>query len=288
MRLVTMPQIILDIGSNHNQDIDRLKRIINSVPVGVWGIKLQDFDPDTLYRNGENADALRKAALPEWELSTIKQLCNARNLKFGITPFSAVAAGLLTKNAVDFIKISSFDSARYSLIDLITSVCSEDDIPLYISTGLISSWEIEDLMIRLGEACISDICFMNCISEYPTEIKDCNTSFVEFLRTAQLETMGRAFPGFSSHCVNPIPILSAVSLGARAIEIHYDFDKQGNEYHHGHCWLPEEAQKLLTAIQSFIDCQGGGVCEHDFYVDKNKYKRADSIDGMRPMRIGGK
>lgn len=283
------PKIILDIGSNHNQDFDRLEKMITSLPFGIWGVKLQDFDPDTLYREGKNKEALQKAQLPKnWDLQKIQELCHKNGIRFGMTPFNEAALDRLSRGNCDFIKISSFDAARTSFVKKAIDKCNVDALCFFISTGLISLQEIEQIksMLQNKNNGIPLSGMFHCISEYPTREDECNTSFLLNLKVLRAG-IGDYSPGFSTHCVNAVPILSALVYGAGIIEIHYDLDEQGREFGHGHCWLPKQIEQLIETISNFIDCQGLGNIEHQQYVRDHQHLRADPKDGMRPTRKGG-
>jgi len=55
-----------------------------------------------------------------------------------------------------------------------------------------------------------------------------------------------------SNTVSEELILSAIGIGANAIEFHLDLeDKQGFEFSHGHCWTPDSMKRLLNKKKWF-------------------------------------
>ena len=112
-------KFIAELGGNTNQDIGRTRELIHAASsLGFWGVKLQHYEPLTLYAN-PSPEQLENLKLGELSLSFISQvseICTEREINLGVTPFITDAVPFLA-DYVDFFKISSFDIHRENLIE---------------------------------------------------------------------------------------------------------------------------------------------------------------------------
>ncbi len=269
-----MIKIITEIGSNHNNDLDRAKALIEqSAKAGVYACKFQLFKADELYAPELVTDKIKSRELnPEW-IPELSKCCKKNNIKFGITPFSLAAVGQ-SAAWVDFLKISSFDIERE---DLITS-CLNTGKQLIISMGLASSAHIHNVFnwVYKGDGFkSSNVVFMHCISNYPTLPEDACMKRVWELDA----TYGHVIKiGYSDHTKDGAVLLAAITNGAKYIELHCDLDdEQGVEYGHGHCWKMED-------IASFVDLTKAidNANKKEFKLSDNQVlRRANPEKGLR-------
>lgn len=271
-----MTRFIVDIGSNHNQDINRAYALIDKAKeVGAWGCKFQHFKAEKLYHPSVKINAeLKGKELPyEW-IANLSGYAHAADIEFGMTFFHIGVMNTISPEVMDFIKISSFDTDRSDLIRE-ALVCTEKR--LIISTGLMTIEEIFVLNENLAmwEAQLSiphkKITFMHCVSEYPA-----NDPHMGFMRKMVQE----GWPvGYSDHTVMPHAIIHAAILGAEYIEFHLDLeDGQGME-NIGHCWKPKDIKGIIESVNKL----------DEFFTDKEitqkmLMNKADPGDGMRPIK----
>jgi N-acetylneuraminate synthase len=221
-------KIIAEIGSNHNQDLERTIKLIEEAKrIGCDAVKFQLFKADNLYRHKKQQDNVRPHELPESFIPIIAQKCKKLNIQFGCTPFDYEAIKTLWP-FVDFYKIASYDLLRRNFIK---KVC-EQGKPVIISTGMLTEIEIAKLMGDIRGWFINDISFLHCVADYPVKIDDCNISLLPDLFSS-CEFKG----GWSDHSREEAVLYAAAGAGAEIIEFHMDLDDfNGYEYRHGHCW----------------------------------------------------
>jgi N-acetylneuraminate synthase len=261
-----MIKYIADIGSNHNQDFKRCKKLIEqAAKIGCWGVKFQLFKADKLYRN-PSKKKLKELKISEFPIDWIPKIaecCDEHSIKFGCSPFYHEAVDKL-EAYVDFYKISSFDILRENLI----RKCIETDIPVIISLGL----TLSSNFLKIKEKFDYDLrkaFYLHCISNYPALPEDCNLNLISLYN----------LDGWSDHTTEPGVIHQAVIQGAKIIEFHLDLeDKQGLEFKHGHCWTPS---KISNTIRN-IEIMQSSFVGSNFRMDLSQ--RADPKDELRPIK----
>lgn len=228
MRKSYMPiKLISEIGSNHNQDLNRAIQLIEySAWLGFDAVKFQLFKANKLYapQHKEMIETIKKRELPiEW-LPTLKKVSQDNGLEFGCTPFYLDAVDELNPY-VDFFKIGSFENQWNKLIEKVISTDKE----IMISLGMMS---IDSIKYQWALPKF-DVIF-HCVSSYPVKPKDCN------LKTLNVISKIVGSPlcvGWSDHSVNEGVIYRAIAEGARVIEMHVDLpDRQGLETIIDHVW----------------------------------------------------
>jgi N-acetylneuraminate synthase len=139
--------------------------------------------------------------------------------------------------------------------------------------------EIERSVAALRSAGCHDLTLLHCVSGYPTPVSDCNLSAIETLRQ-----IGGCSVGWSDHTVNPGVIYRAVHRwGASMVEFHLDLDGTGDEFHIGHCWLPEQIRPVIEAVQIGLRVDGSGAKVPASSELSDRDWRADPSDGLRPL-----
>jgi N-acetylneuraminate synthase len=66
--------------------------------------------------------------------------------------------------------------------------------------------------------------------------------------------------------------------------LHLDLDGTGEEYHTGHCWLPDEIAPVIRRIRQALTADGKGFKEPVPAELSDRDWRADPADGLRPFR----
>lgn len=270
-----MIRFITDIGSNHNQSIDRAYQLIDMAKESnCYGIKFQHFEVEKLYHPSADIDfeQLKKMELPlEW----IPQLCSyakKQGLAFGMTFFHTGAMNQFQDCHFDFIKISSFDTGRY---DLIREALICTDRRLIISTGLMDLPEIfilnEKIVEWESQLAIphKELTFLHCVSEYPA--KDAYMGFM-------LKMVKEGWNvGYSDHTVQYNSIYHAAILGAKYIEVHIDLDDKLGSENIGHCWDGDTLKATISNVNKIS-------MEDKVITDEMLKNQADPGDGMRPLK----
>jgi len=261
-------KFIADIGSNHNQDIQRCYTLIDAAKAaGCWGVKFQIFNPEKLYRDA-GIEGIRnlnnQAFCIEW-IDKVLKYCRNINIKCGMTPFNVECVDKI--GGFDFIKISSFDIGR---LDLITE-CIKLNKPMIFSLGLAYKVEVHNLLRLLKDSKYKEVALLHCVSEYPAR-GPLSFHKIHWINSLNFENIIRVIPGYSDHTggstyVSGFPaIIKATYMGDTIIEFHIDLDDmRGSETKHGHCYRGTEIKNIIDTVN----------------VKPDYSKRASSIDGLR-------
>ncbi len=277
-----MPFFIAEISSNHNNSMDRIKKIIKSAKKsGFDAIKFQIFKIEKLFHK----EILKKSKFlrnrKKWELNLrfldqIKKECKKNNIKLGFTPFYVEVVDKLNKYA-DFFKIASYEILWTDLI----KVCANKNKKIILSTGMANLKEVKrayNIAKKFNKN--SKISVLHCVSSYPANFRNCNLSTIETLRKEL-----KCSVGWSDHTVDKNVINRAVNRwGAEDIELHFDIDGKGYEANIGHCWLPKESFEIISSLRKNIDIDGSKIKKPTKVELKERSWRADPSDGFRPLK----
>ena len=276
-----MTQFISEISSNHNSNLKRsLKMIRESSRIGFDIVKFQLFKIEKLF----SKEVLKKSKIhrerKRWELKekyipTLAEECKKNKIKFCVTPFYLEAVDII-KPYVDYIKIASYEILWKDLL----VKCAKTKKTIIISTGMANMKEVKCAIDILKKNGAKKIIVLHCVSNYPADLKTLNLSAIRTIRNNTKLSVG-----WSDHSNNPFVVYRAVEKwNASLIEMHIDLDGKGFEYKSGHCWLPEKAQEVISFIKKGKIVDGHGKkLPHSLEMNERKF-RADSFDGLRPIK----
>ena len=249
----TSPYVIAELSANHNGSIEIAKQtIIQAKECGAHAVKLQTYTADSMTINCDKDDFRIRGGL--WDGYTLydlyKEACTpyewhgelfkfAKDIGITIfsTPFDEEAVDLLESLNTPAYKIASFELTDLDLIEYAASKGK----PILISTGLSKICEIENAINACFKVGNKNILLFHCISSYPTPTEEANVKMVSFLRKKfNLEV------GLSDHTLNNIAAISAISLGATAIEKHFILDKDNKGPESDFSINPAELKSLIN------------------------------------------
>jgi N,N'-diacetyllegionaminate synthase len=264
------PFVIAEIGNNHEGNFEVAKKLVyEAKKAGVDAVKFQVFDTENYVNKSEQE---RYSKLKGYELSRsnffkLSQIAKSLKLKFISTPFDMKSAEFLS-SVVDLFKISSGDNNYY---DLIAKVMSYKKKTL-ISTGLINYSDIKKLIffIRKKKFLLKNVCFLHCVSSYPTEDKNANLLNIKYLRDKL-----RMNVGYSDHTLGITAPLVAYSLGANVIEKHFTLDNNFSSFRDHKISLdPLKMKTLVIELKKAYLCMGQ-------YVKKISNSEKKNLKAMR-------
>ena len=159
--------------------------------------------------------------------------------EIGITifssPFDEKAADLLEELEAPAYKIASFEITDIPLIKHI----AKKKKPILISTGMASINEINEAVNAARSSGCDEILLFHCISSYPAPVEECNLNNLVFLKKEfQVEI------GLSDHTIGNTAAITAVALGATAIEKHFTLDRNDSSPDSSFSIEPSELIKL--------------------------------------------
>ncbi len=218
-------EIIVELGNVHEGSVGIAKSLIDMVALtGADIVKFQmhlaQFEgiPSEPFRvKFSDQDLTRseywtRVNFSENHWSLLSDYANSKGLEFLCTPFSVQAAESLLKNTgVKRWKLGSGDAANFPLIDFLANT----NLPIIVSTGLVSEMEIEKLVARLDKLGIKQsTVLMHCVSQYPTPLQKSALHLIDYLKSTGCKV------GLSDHSGTLATALFGLSKGVELLEIH--------------------------------------------------------------------
>jgi pseudaminic acid synthase len=226
------PYVIAELSANHNGSLERAKLSIKAAKdSGAHAVKFQTYSADTMTIDCDKPDFLIKGGL--WNGYKLYDLYGEASTPFewhkelfsyaaeiGIdcfsTPFDESAFELLQELNAPAYKIASFELTDLPLIKIVAS----SGKPLLMSTGMASEEEISEAVHTARSAGSESILLFHCISSYPAPVEQSNLRKISNLR----KRFGVDI-GLSDHTLGINAAITAVALGACAIEKHFTLSR---------------------------------------------------------------
>ena len=275
-----------EIGSNHCGSLDRAIALIRkAADIGCEGVKFQYFRTEKLYAPevlaSDQALRERKAwELPDAWLEPLSAEAVRRGVLFGITVFGRDPEDYERASLyADYLKVSSYQVTDLEQL----SLAADQDLPLIISFGMATKAEVDaTAVVTFGRRRVT---LLHCVSSYPAPMHEANLRSIQWLRERNPECT----VGWSDHTHSEHVLLRAAHFyRADHIEFHLDLDGDGWEYWGGHCWLPDEIEKVISHEPLYDDegvyaCDGKKTKAPSVSEDAERSWRSDPTDGLRPM-----
>ncbi|ABM76865.1 N-acetylneuraminate synthase [Prochlorococcus marinus] len=289
-------KIIAEAGVNHNGEIQNAYRLIDSAKfAGADAIKFQSFSSIEL--TAENApkakyqqmyadrstqrEMLARLELNEMEHQLIADYCEKIEIEFLSTAFGQSQLDLLIKLKVQAIKVASGEITHWPLLKEMAKKAYENNLDVYLSTGMSEIKEIQDALdifikedISLGK-----IFILHCTSHYPAPYNAVNMKALRTLRnTFQCKV------GYSDHTTGILTSVVAVALGAEIIEKHITLDQAMKGPDHKASLNPQEFRSMVKEIRNCEEILGQEEktlqdCERDTrYVARRSIRASEIIN----------
>lgn len=233
--------IIAEIGENHMGDMGRAKKMIaEAAKAGVDMVKFQSYLAAEVADTDPEKEWFAKVQLSDEAHYELKECAEKHSVEFLSSPFSLNRAKLLCEGlGLKKIKIASSELLNFPLLDYINRHADT----VFLSTGMATLEEIKQALAHLNKA---KTCYiMHCVTQYPARPEDANLHAITTLRTE--------FPqhhvGYSDHTIGIQAALTAVALGAEAIEKHFTLDKNLPGTDHILSADPDELRRLVTGVR---------------------------------------
>jgi len=220
--------VIAEIAQAHDGSVNFAHAFIDSAAgAGAGAVKFQthiaaaESSPAEQWRlpfsrqDASRYDYWRRMEFTPEQWRGLKEHAESKGLLFLSSPFSLAAVELLAGLGIQAWKIASGEVRNELLLERVLAT----KLPVLLSSGM-SSWEELDATVRrLREAPVPRL-VMQCTTAYPCP--------PERIGLNLLGEMARRFGcevGLSDHSGTIWPALAAVSLGAKAIEVHVNWDR---------------------------------------------------------------
>lgn len=260
---------IIEIGVNHNGDLDLARTMVREIAArGGDIVKFQAFiaaeeisihadkanyQKDTTGDDGTGQLEMAKSLeLSHDQLTSMRDFCAEMQMPFLCTAFESKSLeflldGLQTKS----IKIASSEVTHHPFLAEI----ARSGVGMILSTGA-STLEEAAAAIRVIEQAQPnpELVVLHCVSEYPAPLAEVN------LRA--MDTMARAFGypvGYSDHTVGVIAPITAAALGACVVEKHFTMDRSMEGPDHRASIEPDELTAMVQGMRDAEAVLGNGI-----------------------------
>ena len=252
--------IVAEIGSNHDQDLDQAKRLMEAAAgAGVDAVKFQTFRAADLYSRRapgfsylENTDTyalLESLELDRTWQSQLRESALDMGVEMFSSPFDVDAVASLEEIGVPLHKLASFDLPDTDLVRAIAKTHK----PLVMSTGLANWTDIQIATDAARDEGNNEIILLQCTSLYPAPVHLSNLAAMESMRCA----FG-TLVGYSDHTVGDHVAVAAVAMGACLIEKHFTLDRTLPGPDHPFAMEPEELAIMVARIRDVESAIGDG------------------------------
>ncbi len=282
INLTNYPYVIAELSANHNGSIEIAKETIKKAKdCGADAVKLQTYTADSMTIDCDNADfkisgglwdgyklfdLYKEASTPyEWH-EELFRFAKDIGITIFSTPFDEDAVDFLESLNVPAYKIASFELTDLDLIEYAAS----KNKPMLLSTGLSNIDEIEEAIKVCHKVGNTKILLFHCISNYPAPTEEANIKMIPLLRKKfNVEV------GLSDHTLSNIAAISAISLGATAIEKHFILDKKNKGPDSEFSINPEELSSLIDDSKKCWKALGYEISKRSKDELRNKkYRRS--------------
>lgn len=222
--------LIAEVSANHDRDLDQAIALVDIAAETGWDcLKLQTYSAETLTMRSDHPsqtidkvwgttnlwDLYENAAMP---MEFHKPLFDRARDK-GLLPFTSIYDPM----DLDFIedlgcsiyKIASFEM---TFDDLLIAVAGTKK-PVILSTGMATNEEVAHALEVLDKANSGEVILLHCCSSYPAPLDQIDLNAM----VAMGQRFGR-LTGYSDHTIGSIGPLTAIAMGAVAIEKHFTND----------------------------------------------------------------
>jgi sialic acid synthase SpsE len=254
------PLIIAELGTSHNGDIKKAKRLIDAASTsGAGCIKVQMvYADEILHPNtgevplpGGNIrlyDQFKALETPVEFYAEIKEYAESKGLLFLCTPFGLKSAKILRGIQPKIVKIASPELNFTALLEEIAGW----GLPVLLSSGVSRLSDIENAVEILKNLRKRDsICLLHCVTSYPAPETDYNLKVLP-----NLAAIFGVSVGVSDHSSDAelIPAL-AVAMGAAVIEKHFCLSKTDGGLDDPIAQPPEEFSRMVRAVRRAAEAE---------------------------------
>ena len=270
--------VIAEAGLNHNGSVEIAKKLIDlAVEAGSDAVKFQKRTVDKLAVKATLDES--DSRFPEFgrtyreireflefdmvQYKEIKKYTEDQGLDFLCTAFDPEAADFLEELGIEIYKLASHSATNIELLEHLAETGKKS----IMSTGMADMQEIETA-VKIFEKHKTPLLLLHCVSAYPTPLDECNLNMINVLK----ENFGLP-TGYSGHELGYLPTLTAVSMGAVAIERHYTLDNSMTGFDHKMSLNPEDFIAMVKNIRNIEKIKGTGeksVSETE-WITRNKY-----------------
>ncbi|MBO4389008.1 MAG: N-acetylneuraminate synthase family protein [Spirochaetales bacterium] len=217
------PYVIAEVSQNHDGSLGQAHAFIDAVATtGADAIKFQThiaseestiYEPFRVkfsYEDDSRYDYWKRMEFSADQWRGLSDHARSAGLDFLSSPFSEKALNMLDDIGVPAWKFGAGEVFNDYLLERAMSTGK----PILISTGLSTLDEIGNIMSRIRNSG-NRILLFQCVTAYPS-----TADMIDISQISLLRDKFNCPVGISDHSASIYPALAAVTLGARAIEVH--------------------------------------------------------------------
>ena len=198
--------VIAEIGVNWDGDFELVEDMMsNAKKTGCDAVKFQAYLDHTI-KNHPQYLRLRRSSISPLNVEKINKIANSVGIEWFCTP--------MYPEAVDFLNsyVQMYKIRVHDCVPLIENKESEL-VDKILKTGkrVIISSQMSPRHTKFYDN--KQISWLYCVPRYPCSLEDLDFTAI------------KDFDGYSNHCPHFLAPLTAVSLGAKIIEVHITSDK---------------------------------------------------------------
>jgi len=271
--------IIVEVGSNHNRDLNQAKKLIEiAAEVEADAVKFQTYSAETMYSKKTFTPDYLEGKMEQrsvWQL--IKDIELPREWQGELADYTRSHGLIFLSTSFDYqaikeleeLNVLAYKIASFEIVDLpFLKEIAKNKKPIILSTGMASLGEIEEALNAIRDIGDNEIALLHCAINYPPPIEDLN------LRA--IKTLSKAFQvpvGFSDHTMSTYLPSVCVALGARIIEKHYTISRSLKGPDHKFALEPDELKLMIKNIRE-TEIALGSPEKKLAESEKNLYKLA--------------
>ena len=283
--------VVAEIGQNHNGDGTTARQLIDmAVSCGADAVKFQKRDiPSDLteeeYRRpygtrnsfGETYGLHREALeLTEEQHTELKAYAESTGITYFCTACDLPSVEAMERIGNPIYKVASRDLTNIPLISRI----AETDKPIILSTGMAGLEEIGEALSVIPDYGSRTV-LLQCVSEYPAQIKNMN------LRAMQtLATEFDILVGLSDHSQEFITGVAAAVLGAVIVEKHITLSRNMIGSDHVGALEKKGLNEMVRYIRLCEEAMGNGIKAYSPMAETARLKLERSLVVKRPLSAG--
>lgn len=245
--------IIAEIGSNHNQDLGTVYRLVDAAKdAGADAVKFQSFTFEnwiskdmtsfpTVPKEENLKKLLKRCELPYPMYKKIKEYARRKNIICFSTPSHIRDIDKLLSIGVPAFK---FGSVQITDIPTIAYAAGTGK-PIIISAGASTMQDIKAAVDTIKRCGNRNIILLHCTSLYPAPFDALNLNLIKILKEKFDCPVG-----FSDHTTDPVTApIAAAALGACVIEKHITLSRKMRGPDHKFALEPKEFEMMVRAVR---------------------------------------
>lgn len=256
--------VIAELSANHHQDYERAVALVEAAAAaGADAVKLQTYkaesmtiDSDappfqiggeTLWKGRRLFDLYEEAMTPwEWQPG-LKARAEELGMHCFSTPFDAEGVSFLVELGVPALKVASFEIVDLELVERIAIT----QLPVLMSTGMASMAEIDAAVSTARQAGTGEILLFRCNSAYPASPDE-----MDLVTIPHMAATWGVPVGLSDHTLGATAAVTAVALGACAVEKHLTLSRADPGPDSAFSLEPEEFAHLVRSLHEAEQARG--------------------------------